>query len=118
MIEYLATIILVIAFVIFIYAFMSSFAVFIINITIIGLITARINRDIKEEGILYYLISASITAFIFIFREYFIFPLIFNFMEKILVLQISLALIFIFGIAYLVKYLHNTLPVIIGRYRK
>ena len=104
MIEYITTIIMVIAFAFAIYAFMGSFAVFIINIAIIGIITARINHDIKKEGVLYYLISAFITAFIFIFRNSFSF--IFEFMEKALVLQLSLALIFIFVIAYLVKYAH------------
>jgi len=115
MIEYITTIILVIAYAIAVYIFMGSFAVFVINITIIGLITARMNHDIKKEGILYYLISATITAFIFIFRNFFIFPYIFEFFEKALVLQLSLALIFIFAIAYLVKYTHLLLLELLSR---
>ena len=94
MIEYLASIVLVVAIAAAAYLFLGSFAVFIINILIIGIITARINYDIKKEGILYYIISAFLTAFIFIFRDSFRF--IFDLMEKALVLQLSLALIFIF----------------------
>lgn len=118
MIEYIISIIMVIVFAIIIYTFMSSLAVFIINITIIGVITLRMNYDIKKEGILYYLISTVITAFIFIFRDFFLFRLIFNFMEKALVLQLSLALIFIFVIATLAKYLHLYTLELLSRHKK
>ncbi len=116
MIEFITLIILGIVLAIAIYFLFGTVAVFIINIAIIGLLTARINHDIKKEGILYYLISSVITAFIFIFRNFFSF--IFNFMEKALVLQISLALIFIYLIAHLIKYLHKYSLELSSRYRK
>lgn len=119
MIEILTFIILIIIFALAVNYIFGSVAIFLINITLIALLVSRINSDIKKRKVgSYYMIAIFITALLFIFRNYSIIPVLFEFMEEALILNICQALILIFIIAYLINYLHSTYISIMNRYRK
>ena len=112
-IEFIVLLILVVFFVLIAMPLFSSVPLFLINATIIILVAIRANTDIKQfDMLLHYLIAAFITVFIFVAQG--AFKSLFGFMDSILVLEVTQALIYIFFIAHIIRLAHEGIKKLIA----
>ena len=110
MIEIFVLIILLIFVLYILIALSKSLILFAINVLLIWLIFARFFIDWKKKEIrIYYLISALLAIFIFIFKDYLFLSYIFRFMSRALILEAVQILLLAFLLAHLLSWIDKSL---------